>query len=136
MLTGCTGPNLSDKNEFQLFSRTVAPETEKAQTVVELMRQYVVCYASVCHQKSYICRYDWKKAAMTTNSEKIYLQTGSKLTKELRHVGVEILKTPAFEPGQFKPKMLSQIRHSGIRIVILLCVWLGRLKPDEPGLSR
>ena len=44
----CTSPSLSDKNEFFLFSRSVAPAISKTPTLLAQMR-----------------RYDWKKAVRT-----------------------------------------------------------------------
>ena len=37
---GCGSPEFSDKTEYDLFSRTVAPETAKAPAIMAIMAHY------------------------------------------------------------------------------------------------
>ena len=39
---GCRAGSLSDKDKYELFSRTVAPETSKGPALVALIRQYAL----------------------------------------------------------------------------------------------
>ena len=57
---------------------------------------------------------------MLTSTDLALLFGGRELTKELQGAGITMLKPVEFEPGRFKLATLSQIKHSGIRIVILM----------------
>ena len=99
----CTSPTLSDKSKYELFSRTVSPETSKGPALVALFGHY-----------------KWTKAVMLTSTDGVYFESGLKLTRQLKEAGIEVLKPPAFEPGRFSEDALGQIRRSRIRIVLVL----------------
>ena len=85
------------------FSRTVAPLTNRGPALIALMGLN-----------------NWKKVVMITSAESIWFKTGIELTRQLDNAGTEVLKLAAFEPGNFRPSMLSQIKRSGIRIVVVM----------------
>ena len=103
MLTGCTSPSLSNKNEYALFSRTVAPETSKGPTLAALMGHY-----------------NWRKITILTSVESLWFESRLGIAKQLKAAGMDVLMPAAFEPGDFKDATLSEIKRSGRRVVFVL----------------
>ena len=85
------------------FSRTVAPATSKAPAMIAFMQQN-----------------HWRKIAILSSTESLWFDTRLGLGKQLEAASINVLKPAAFEPGNFKNKTLSEIRRSGIRIVLVL----------------
>ena len=85
------------------FSRTVAPDTSKGPALLAFMQ----------HSK-------WRKIAILASAESLHFETRHSLAKQLAAAGMKVLKPAAFEPGNFKDAVLSEIRRSGIRIVAVL----------------
>ena len=85
------------------FSRTIAPDTSKAPALLAFMQ----------HNK-------WRKIAIISSTESLWFETRLGLTKQLEAASIEVLKTAAFEPGNFEDALLGQIRRSGLRIILLL----------------
>ena len=85
------------------FSRTVAPDTSKGPALVAFMR----------HHK-------WSRAVLVTSTEGVWFESGLGLTAQLQTAGMQVLKPAAFEPNQFKATTLTDVKRSGIRIVLLL----------------
>ena len=56
---GCTSPTLSDDQQYPLFSRTVAPETQKGPTLISLMRHY---NWQVTPKPLHSCFFCWRRA--------------------------------------------------------------------------
>ena len=57
---------------------------------------------------------------MVTSSDAVWLDSGLDLTKQLQAAGVEVLTPAPFTPGSFKSAVLSEIKRSGFRIVLLM----------------
>ena len=85
------------------FSRTVAPETSKGAALISVMRYY-----------------EWQKTVFLTSYDSVWFQSTLQLVQQLQAAGLEVQQLPAFEPSAFKPTMLTELRHMGIRIVTLL----------------
>ena len=90
-----TSPTLSNKKDYQLFSRTVAPETSKGPALIALMQ----------HNK-------WARAVILTSTDAAYFVSGLALSRQLRAAGLEVLKPAAFESGLGG---VAEIKRSGIR---------------------
>ena len=90
---------------FLQFSRTVAPTTMRAPTLIGLM----------VHTR-------WKKTAVLTSSDRVYFLAGLGITSQLRDASIEVLKPTAFDPGSTKDATaaLLEIKRSGIRIVVVM----------------
>ena len=121
-----TDPTLSDN--FDLFSRTVAPVTSKGPTLIALMKHY-----------------NWTKTVMLTSTDGVWFESGLQLTAQLQvpprmqhlrfwgkdlnleswleliaqrqEAAIEVQKLAAFKPERFKNATMSEIKHFGIRIV-------------------
>ena len=85
------------------FSRTVAPATSKAPAMIAFMQQN-----------------HWRKIAILSSTESLWFDARLGLGKQLEEASINVLKPAAFEPGNFKDTTLSEIRQSGIRIVLVL----------------
>ena len=83
------------------FSRTVSSETSRGPALISLMQQY-----------------KWTKCVMLTNT--YYFDGGLDLAKQLQTADIEVFKPVAFESGYFTAALLSQIKHSGIRIIVFM----------------
>ena len=53
---------------------------------------------------------------MLMSTEDVYFDSGLGITKHLQAAGVTMLKPAAFEHGNFKAAVLSEIKRSGIRM--------------------
>ena len=77
---------------------------------------------------------------MLTSTESIWFKTGIELTEQLADADIEVLRLAAFEPDNFKAPTLSQIKHSDIRIVVLLAYGNDTQEvassADQQGMSR
>ena len=87
------------------FSRTLAPDIMKGPALIAFMQQV-----------------NWRKIVILSVTESLWFQTRLGLAKQLVAVGIEVLKPAAFEPGDVKDAMLSEVTRSGIRIV-LVCAY-------------
>ena len=85
------------------FSRTVAPDTSKGPALIAFMQ----------HNK-------WRKIAIISSTVKGWIEASSGLSNQLEAKGMEVLKPAAFEPKNFKDTTLSEIRRSGLRVVLLV----------------
>ena len=85
------------------FSRTVAPDTSKGPALIAFMQHH-----------------NWRKITILSSTESIWLETRQDLVKQLEAASIKVLKPAAFEPGDVKVAMLSEIRRSGFRIVFVL----------------
>ena len=101
----CTSPTLSIKTQgqFELFSRTVAPETSKGPALIALIEYY-----------------KWSKAVMLTSTVSVHFVTGLELTRQLQETNITVLRPSAFESSLFNSRVLSEIKRSAIRIMILI----------------
>ena len=57
---------------------------------------------------------------MLASTEETWLQSSLALMRQLQAAHIEVLKPAAFEPGQFKTTMLTEMKRSGIRIAMIL----------------
>ena len=57
-----------------------------------------------------------------TSTEDVSFETGLSLEKQLQAAEMEVFKPAAFEPDNFKAAILSQIKNSGIQIVIFVTI--------------
>ena len=87
------------------FSRTLAPDIDKGPALISFMQQI-----------------NWRKIVILSVTESTWFQTRLSLKKQLVAAGIEVLKPAAFEPGDVKETMLSEVTRSGIRIV-LVCAY-------------
>ena len=85
------------------FSRTVASDTSKGPALIAFMQ----------HSK-------WRKIAILSSTESVWFETRLGLRQQLDAASVKVLTPAAFEPGHVKDMMLSEVRQSGIRIVLVL----------------
>ena len=85
------------------FSRTAAPETSKGPALLAFMQ----------YNK-------WRKIAILSSTESLWFETRQGLLKQLDAASIDVFKPAAFEPGNVKDAILSQIRQSGFRIVLVL----------------
>ena len=85
------------------FSRTVAPETSKGPALIALMRHW-----------------EFWKAVVFTSLDRIWHRSGLDIIRQLRNARIEVLEVSAFKPGYFVPRVLDEIKRSGIRITILM----------------
>ena len=85
------------------FSRTVAPDTSKGPALIAFMQ----------HNK-------WRKIAMVSSTESLWFETRLGLAKQLEDASITVLRPAAFESGNVKDSMLSELFRSGIRIVMVL----------------
>ena len=99
----CTSPTLSNKSNYEFFSRTVAPETSHGPTLIAL-----------------ITHYKWQRASLLSTTEELWFETGISLARQLQAAGIEVPKPSVFEPGNFQASILREIKRSGIRITMLL----------------
>ena len=81
----------------------VAPDKSKGPALIAFMQHH-----------------NWRKVAIISSSENVWIEARSGLSQQLEADGMEVLKPAAFEPNNFKDAALSEIRRSGIRIVLLL----------------
>jgi hypothetical protein len=86
------------------FSRTVASDTSSKGPALLAFMQY----------------YKWRKIAILSSTESLWFETRQGLVKQLEATSIKVLKPAAFEPGDVKDAMLSEIRRSGFRIVFVL----------------
>ena len=85
------------------FSRTLAPDTSKGPGLIAFMQQN-----------------NWRKITILSVTENIWFETRLGLAKQMVAAGITVLKPAAFEPGDVKDAMLSEVTRSGIRIVLVL----------------
>ena len=85
------------------LSRTTAPHSSKGPALIAFMR----------HNK-------WRRLVILTSTDEVYFHSGLGLAKQLKASSNKVLKPEPFEPGNIKDVMLSEIRRSGIRIVVVL----------------
>ena len=64
--------------------------------------------------------YLWTRAAILTSSEPVWLEGGSGLATQLEDAGIMVLKLASFSTGIFKVSALSEIKHSGLRVVVFM----------------
>ena len=99
----CASPALSDTTAYPLFSRTVAPETSKGPAFAALMRQH-----------------KWSKAVLLSSTDSVWFESGLSLTRQLQAAGLTVFKPAAFQPDTFNAVVLREVKHSGIRFIVLL----------------
>ena len=85
------------------FSRTVSPESSKGPALIAFMKHY-----------------KWTKAIMLTSTDAALFRSGLELAEKLQRGGINMFKPAAFVPGHFKIETLGEVKHMGIRIVILM----------------
>lgn len=77
---------------------------------------------------------------MLTSTETALLASGLELTRELQGAGISMRTPAAFEPGYFKIATLSEIKRSGVRIVILMAfeadLQVVALNSEKQGMMR
>ena len=54
---------------------------------------------------------NWKRIALITSTETVWFESGLNIKKQLEIAGIQVLVPAAFEPGNFKPAVLSEIRY-------------------------
>ena len=57
---------------------------------------------------------------MLSSTDDVWFESGILVTKQLQAAGIQVLKPVAFGPGYFKRETLSEIKRSGMRIIMLL----------------
>ena len=112
-LTLGTSPEFSEKNEFGLFSRTVAPETDKAPALLALMNHY-----------------NWKQIVLLYNeNDVVYSLTAQELGEQYldsfaeNHILFRLTTTQGDSQRDRDKEALEdlhEIQRSGIRITLLL----------------
>ena len=50
------------------------------------------------------------------STDDVWFQAGLELRNQLQDAGIYVLKPAAFQPGEFKTEMLTEVKRSGIRI--------------------
>ena len=89
------------------FSRTVVPDTSKGPALIAFMQHY-----------------EWREIIIISSTESLWFEARQGLVKQLEAASYWVLKPAAFEPDGVKDAMwmwmLSEFRHSGIRIVFVL----------------
>ena len=85
------------------FSRTVASMLSRGPVSLALMKHY-----------------KWQKAAMLVGGG--LFDAGLGIYRELRNASIDVHSPALFEPGNFRAATLSEIRHSGHRVVILMAL--------------
>ena len=85
------------------FSRTVAPDTKKAHTLIGLMKHF-----------------NWNKVVILSSTDPVWSETAQFLNNTLTSEKNEVLQPGAFESGKVNDATLTQIKRSGFRIVILM----------------
>ena len=87
-----------------LFARTVSSDLALLPVLMALMEHY-----------------GWAKTAILTSTADVYFQGGLKLRNELEAVRKEVLKPPAFEAGNFKAAVLSDIKLLHMQLQHISC---------------
>ena len=55
--------------------------------------------------------YNWTKAVILTSTTNVWFGTALELTNQLQAANITVLKPAAFEPGNFKDAVLSEIKR-------------------------
>ena len=62
----------------------------------------------------------WRKIVFLSSADDVYFEGGVELQQQFEAASIEVLKPAAFLPGNFNKAVLSDIRRSSIRIVLVL----------------
>ena len=63
---------------------------------------------------------DWRKIVILASTESLWFATRLDLARQLEAARMEVLKPAAFEPDHIEDAMLSEVKRSGFRIVLVL----------------
>ena len=76
------------------FSRTVGSETMKSPALIALMATY-----------------KWTKVVILTSTNEVWFDTALELANQLQTASISVLKPAAFDSGNFKDAMLTEIKR-------------------------
>lgn len=102
---GSTSPALSDRSEFPLFYRTVAPDSSHNPARIAFIR-----------------RFGWDTVTTFTQNEEIHSLAVNDLVTELENANISCAATITFAETDFKNQLkMLRVRVSCLPLILIYC---------------